>query len=60
MSNSVEYFHRNLHRNINFSVIEVKVAMNNGFYTGFITGSKGHEVKTKIKILKNGGGKYVN
>ena len=47
MSNSVESFHRNLHRNINFSVIEkielsleVKAAMSHGFYTEKVMKSK--------------------
>ena len=58
MSNSVESFHRNLHRNINVSVIEKIEFITRGqssneswfsYRRGVITGSKGHEVKTKIK-----------
>ena len=69
MSNSVESFHRNLHRNINFSVIEKIEFVTRGqssneswflYRKGVITGSKGHEVKTKMKKLKKGGGSYVN
>ena len=59
MSNSVESFHRNLHRNINFSVIEKIEFITRGqsCNESWFLYRKGHEVKTK---LKKGCGSYVN
>ena len=69
MSDSVESFHGNLCKHFDISKIERIELITRGqssneewylYRKGVITGSKGHEVITKIKKVKKGGGGYVN
>ena len=69
MSTSRESFFANLNKNFNSRFIEkiesVTRSQNNStvwfaFRKGVITGSKGHEVKTKMKRLNKNDGSFVN
>lgn len=69
MSNSSETFYCNLQKNINMSVVnKIEIATrgqndNELWYScrkGVITGSKGHDIKTKMKTFSKNNGTSVN